>query len=179
MLDCKSVGDGLRMNFVGFDRCQSPIEEKMLDALTSACWVPYVVTPSMACNELFKAAWQDEVERRVFIAPQATFGRMRVDFILARHCSPTHPMLVAVECDGHAFHKATAEQIERDADRDRRLSRGGIATLRFSGSRINRNALRCAREALSLVIGERVQTYHRWRETPGWLRSECDMTQDA
>lgn len=69
----------------------------------------------------------------------------RVDFLLR-----VADRRVVVECDGHEFHERTASQAERDRSRDRAFVAAQIACLRFTGRELNRDADRCAREALAL-----------------------------
>lgn len=62
--------------------------------------------------------------------------------------------VLCVECDGHAFHKATMRQAERDLQRDRWFTSKGIRTLRFSGRAITRDVYKCAHRALRIVTGQ-------------------------
>ena len=53
---------------------------------------------------------------------------------------------IAVECDGHAFHEKTKEQAARDKSRDRAIQSKGIYVMRFTGSEINKDPMKCALE---------------------------------
>jgi very-short-patch-repair endonuclease len=55
---------------------------------------------------------------------------------------------IVVECDGHDFHERTKEQAARDRSRDRRLQAAGHHVLRFTGSEIYRDPMKCAEEVL-------------------------------
>ena len=57
---------------------------------------------------------------------------------------------VAVELDGHEYHK-TKEQRQDDARRDRWLNARGIRVIRFTGSEVYADADRCVRELLDVV----------------------------
>lgn len=57
---------------------------------------------------------------------------------------------VAVELDGHEFHK-TKEQRGSDASRDRWLQARGIRTVRFTGSQVFGNVQGCVAELLDVV----------------------------
>jgi very-short-patch-repair endonuclease len=57
---------------------------------------------------------------------------------------------VAVELDGHDYHK-TREQRTRDAERDRWLGARGIRVVRFTGSEVHANPEKCVRELLDVV----------------------------
>ncbi len=52
---------------------------------------------------------------------------------------------LAVECDGHEFHK-TKEQRKHDAKRDRVFTHAGWNVIRFTGTEIHANARECAAE---------------------------------
>lgn len=57
---------------------------------------------------------------------------------------------VAVELDGHEFHK-TREQRTRDAARDRFLRSKGIETIRFTGSEVHNNLQGCVTDLLDCL----------------------------
>jgi len=52
-----------------------------------------------------------------------------------------------IECDGHDFHERTKEQARRDKQRDRWFQTRGIATIRFTGSEIWNDPIKCAEDA--------------------------------
>lgn len=54
--------------------------------------------------------------------------------------------LIVVECDGHDFHERTKDQAQHDKARDRVFTAAGYRTLRFTGSEIHRNPIKCAVE---------------------------------
>lgn len=87
----------------------------------------------------------------VSVAPQVRIDGVRVDFLITLIDGREGRRIIrhtAVECDGHDFHERTKEQAARDKSRDRDLLRRGIATVRFTGSELHANAMRCAVEAL-------------------------------
>jgi hypothetical protein len=67
-------------------------------------------------------------------------------------------LLVAVECDGHAFHERTHEQASRDKRRDRIATRLGVQAMRFTGTDVVRNSTECAQEVVDFV-GDRLKNY--------------------
>jgi superfamily I DNA/RNA helicase/very-short-patch-repair endonuclease len=77
--------------------------------------------------------------RRAGLSPRLQYGvsRFRLDFAFPERA-------LAVEADGRGWHDA-----DRDAARDLRLSELGWETMRFSGSRIWREADACAQEILT------------------------------
>lgn len=56
-----------------------------------------------------------------------------------------------VECDGHSFHERTKEQAKRDKERDRLFQKHGYAVLRFTGSEIVKDPVKCAEEVLAFI----------------------------
>lgn len=77
-------------------------------------------------------------------------GSYRVDFAFLNR-NGNDPLFVAVECDGHAFHERTKEQVARDKKRDRFFQQAGWRVLRFSGSEIYRDPFKCVDEVFSLL----------------------------
>lgn len=73
-------------------------------------------------------------------------ARMRVDMLLWRPCVPEQRLIV--ECDGYRYHK---DKFTEDRQRDRYLRLAGFDVLRFSGTEIMRNPVRCALELLDHV----------------------------
>jgi hypothetical protein len=76
-------------------------------------------------------------------APTPQFGVVcagrtyRVDFAFAE-------FRLAVECDGHAFHERTPEQVEQRNTRDADLQSSGWHVLHFSGRQLLRKPSECA-----------------------------------
>jgi very-short-patch-repair endonuclease len=71
--------------------------------------------------------------------------RYRLDFLI--HYDGR---AVAVELDGHEYHK-TKEQRTKDAARDRWLMARGIRVVRFTGSEVFADPQKCVRELLDVV----------------------------
>lgn len=62
------------------------------------------------------------------------------------------PYKVVIECDGHEFHEATKEQVEKRNNRDMDLKMQGYDVLHYSGSQIFKNPKKCAREITKYII---------------------------
>jgi very-short-patch-repair endonuclease len=95
----------------------------------------------------------------VGIATQVRVDRYRADFVLTAF--GVKPRTVVVECDGHDYHERTKEQAQRDRSRDRAMQRLGLQVLRFTGSEIHRDPMRCAHEAMAHIfphLQKRVRT---------------------
>lgn len=59
---------------------------------------------------------------------------------------------LAIECDGYNFHKKTKKQVQYDNEREFDLKMAGYDVLRFSGSQIYNNPLKCAKDTYKYII---------------------------
>lgn len=57
-----------------------------------------------------------------------------------------------IECDGHEFHEKTKEQVKHDNEREYDLKMAGYEILRFSGSQIYNEPLKCARDTYNYIL---------------------------
>lgn len=117
-----------------FEHCESPIEQMMAAALIEA--------------------FEDD---HLYINPQEEVDvgkkKYRVDFMIQPHYhDPRGEFKIAVECDGHDFHEKTKEQAARDKARDRSIQAKGIPVLRFTGSEIWNEPMKCANEVRSFTL---------------------------
>jgi very-short-patch-repair endonuclease len=142
---------------------ESPIEEDFLTALMTVCPKGVLVPGGTTPFELHNMALDDEKLDYLFVVPQMTFGPYRADFVLAAYHTPMHPKFLVVECDGHNFHLATREQINRDHARDAYFEGALIEVKRYSGRAIKRDPFGCAREAVEIVTGGKIA-----RSDTGW-----------
>lgn len=137
--------------------CQSPIEEKFAAALLD--WFGGEDSDQITFREscdlgvLIKAyAGTTQIFPPVGCAAQVHAGNYIVDFMfVAQRAGGGHPLMVAVECDGHEFHARTKQQVARDRSRDRTLTSCGIHVMRFTGSEIHHDATACADEAYNAI----------------------------
>ena len=133
--------------------CESPIEELFLGA-----WLSLV--PSVEVRSPEKLKKQGLPCCRAFLDPsdgshlltqaeRIVSGRaMRLDFALVRD-----DVKVTVECDGHDWHERSKEQAASDKSRDRLLLADGWSVLRFTGSEIHADPIKCAEEAITILRG--------------------------
>jgi very-short-patch-repair endonuclease len=77
------------------------------------------------------------------LEPQFAVDHYRLDFAIPKE-------KVAIEIDGHEFHK-TKEQRTKDAKRERYLQLQGWKVIRFTGTEIFENVIRCVEEVKKLV----------------------------
>ncbi|MES2208516.1 MAG: DUF559 domain-containing protein [Pseudomonadota bacterium] len=90
----------------------------------------------------------DAIESEQWFGDKEKHGRYRVDFIL-------RDARLIIELDGHAYH-AIPEQLEKDAIRQRYLTRAGYNVIRFTGREINRSPKTCVEEVRT-IYKERMQ----------------------
>ncbi|MCL2840309.1 MAG: endonuclease domain-containing protein [Defluviitaleaceae bacterium] len=64
---------------------------------------------------------------------------------------PYQDIQVIVECDGHDFHQKTKEQVIRDNERQMALQLAGYDVIRFSGSQIYTNPLKCVKNVYDFI----------------------------
>ena len=131
------------------DQCESPIEKLLLAAL-------HVGHDCMEFDVIFLG--QDEPNIRfhrdetIYVYQQAKIGEYRADFLILDCSVPEEiqaPRWMVVECDGHDFHERTKEQARRDKKRDRFFQSLGFKVLRFTGSELWADAIKCAEEVYS------------------------------
>lgn len=78
---------------------------------------------------------------------QAEVLQYRADFLLNVMSKGELVGRVVVECDGHDFHERTKEQAARDRSRDRAMVLAGYKVMRFTGSEIHRDLMKCVTDA--------------------------------
>jgi very-short-patch-repair endonuclease len=138
--------------------CGSPIETGLLKALVAL----RLVDRRLRLDGLPSGPLATEWEATVY--PQHIVDPYRVDFAVHVTASSSGQSLsawIAVECDGHDFHERTKEQAARDKARDRHLVKCGFRVLRFTGSEIHGNNMKCALQIME--IAESI--YAEWSET--------------
>jgi very-short-patch-repair endonuclease len=59
---------------------------------------------------------------------------------------------LVIECDGYEFHQKTKEQVQKDNERELALKMAGYDVLRFSGTQIFNNPLKCAEDTYNYII---------------------------
>lgn len=134
-------------------QAKSPIESELLAAI---CWegaykcfgvrtadgkvlVPAAADPIHACGWI-----------TIEVQPEVVGIHPDLRVTLERTGLTAHAVLV--ECDGHEFHERTKAQVARDKKRDRDLATAGWTTLRFTGSEIYADPLKCASEVVEYLL---------------------------
>ena len=135
--------------------CESPIEEVFIAACVYR--LSHAGHSSLAPIWFFEnggLCYEDATKAKagdgLYVRPQVVIGNHRVDFLFY-YLNYETSYAFAVECDGHAFHERTKEQAERDRSRDRGLMLSGITPVRFTGSEIWRDPIRCVETVVALI----------------------------
>jgi very-short-patch-repair endonuclease len=136
------------------ERCESEIEKVFGMALVGVLMSSQLerkYDQVAVFNDVF--SWPDCLpEDGVFAYTQATVGPYRADFLVIVRREDRPPVFIVIECDGRAFHDATAKQADRDRARDRWMVARGIVVLRFSGSEVWRDPIKCADEVEAQIV---------------------------
>lgn len=59
---------------------------------------------------------------------------------------------IIIECDGYEFHQKTKEQVQHDNEREYDLKMAGYEVLRFSGTQIFNNPIKCAEDTYNYIF---------------------------
>lgn len=116
-------------------------EHKRFERLSKLCESP-----------VEKAFWSTgyfELSKYGRLTPQVNVGSYRLDFALE-----TKTFKLAIEIDGHDHH-SSKEQRAADNQRDRDLQSQGWRTIRFTGSKVYKNASWCVLETVKVIRGIR------------------------
>lgn len=120
------------------EKCESPIEQLMILAIDRHF-----------LRNIHFINWQSQAQIN------ANGKEYRVDILLTytldrieEHHSCKY---LVVECDGHNFHEKTKQQAQKDKERDRNLQIAGYPVLRFTGSEIWKNPMKCAEEIETFI----------------------------
>jgi very-short-patch-repair endonuclease len=131
------------------DQCESPIEQILLAAM-------FVDHDCMEFDVVFLGKDEPNIrfhrDETIYVYQQAKVGEYRADFLIHDCSVPAEiqqSRWMIVECDGHDFHERTKEQARRDKKRDRFFQSLGFKVLRFTGSEIWADAIKCAEEVYS------------------------------
>lgn len=79
----------------------------------------------------------------VEVMPQYEIGRYRIDFVMPEQ-------KVAIELDGHDYHKTKAQRTN-DTERERYLQKQGWQVIRFTGTEIYKNVQQCVQDVIDII----------------------------
>ena len=122
--------------------CESPIEQLLSLYLTNlrisfSDWNPFISVSQIGNNQ--------EIQCQ-------NGKKYRLDFYFIVNYKNQETKYFGIECDGHDFHQKTKEQVEYDNQRQRDLQNEGIEIIRFSGSEIWKNPIKCANEVKNIIL---------------------------
>lgn len=120
----------------------SPLEARLLGALLDDGHF----RPMRASSDLIMGWGAHGLLVRQLPVTRAT-RRHYADFAIL---APRRDLFLAIEVDGREWHERTREQVERDRQRERRLTAAGWTVVRFAGREVWRDARGCAEELASI-----------------------------
>jgi len=144
-----------------FSPCESPIEKIL--AIGLFC----LGTARFDHVTMYDSSGEPDVTGfyTLMVIPQYQIEQYRVDFLVGyKGAGGLSEGFIAVECDGHDFHEKTKEQAKRDKARDRFLSTRVAKVLRFTGSEIYADPVKCCNEVFDLAMSLLVS--HDMRRLP-------------
>jgi very-short-patch-repair endonuclease len=120
-------------------------------------------------TDLDKLMWHAASHKwQLMIVEQLKIDNYRPDFVAIMGTVGDGDLnsvkVVAIECDGHNFHEKTKEQAARDKSKDRYLTARGVTVMRYAGSEVWADAMKCVNEVVSLFENwavERGQIEHK------------------
>ncbi len=89
----------------------------------------------------------------IHIHCQMPVGKYKADFFVDFLAYGGKRVFGVIECDGHDYHERTKSQAQHDKARDRYFQSLGITVLRYTGSEIYKDPLKCALDALNILDG--------------------------
>lgn len=141
----------------GMLACESPIERHFYLALVNTeinlgRWGKVKPIPVYHKKDINKVSRNRQKSiKYIYVFPQARIGSYRLDFLIKYGVVGLRPeRLLAVECDGRAYHD-NKDSFESDRKRDRELNSKNIRVLRFTGREINDNVTKCVSELEKVI----------------------------
>lgn len=157
------IKDGARAS-VHSDSWEMKIAEYSIDNTDIAEEVDYLgVNIDISFPSLKKEI--QETGLSIYLTSQQKVGSYTIDFELCAEGFVCDVLKLAIEIDGHDFHEKTKEQAGRDKRRDREITKYDYIIIRFTGSEVYTNAIKCVQEALDIFITlvyERYAKYEPW-----------------
>jgi very-short-patch-repair endonuclease len=128
-------------------KCESPIEMLLGTAFLHLTGKEWGATFAGNAAQIDAAIESTPAGHNVLLfSTQIPIAGYRADFIVALTGIIRPAQVVIVECDGHDFHEKTKQQAAHDKRRDRKLQAAGYRVLRFTGSEIYADPIKCAQE---------------------------------
>ena len=138
--------------------CKSPIEQKLAASL-------FATDAATLCfSAVLTVEGPEGGGHGFYVWPQMPVLNYRADFGLI-FLAHTGKYRLVVECDGHDFHEKTKEQAAHDKARDRAFLDAGWPVMRFTGSEIHRDSLKCADQAGDFLMRQMMDDHRKLRES--------------
>ena len=115
--------------------CDSPIEKILATALT-------IETKEKL---YFEPQYEIQTKNKKYIVDFLIFGDEYINTFLKKDFK------LIIECDGYDFHQKTKKQVNYDNQREYDLKMEKYDILRFSGSKIYNEPIKCANEILNYI----------------------------
>ena len=146
LIDCNAVsGTHVMLNTgLDFSDCKSPIEIifDMAYAILESSLIDFK-------NTAYSLWRQQEIQ----CGKKTYYADFCFDTDNANECYEYElPYKLVIECDGHDFHEKTKAQVAKNNERDMDLKKAGYDVIHFSGSQIFNNPLKCASDAMELIM---------------------------
>lgn len=134
----KGDWDTLEILLSFLEYCESPIEKILYTAL-------YLLVK----DELYI-----DVQSKIKCNEQTYYADLCIEY--DEHCNNIlkENFKLAIECDGFNYHHKNKKQVDYDNKREYDLKKCGYDILRFSGSRIYKEPIQCAKEILEYIIAK-------------------------
>lgn len=131
----KGDWDALESLIIYFQYCKSPIEKILFTAL-------YILTN----DELYM-----DIQHEIKYNNQTYYADMCImhDEYINNYLKDDFKL--AIECDGFDFHHKNKEQVDYDNKREYDIKSLGYDVLRFSGTKIFKEPIECAKEILKYI----------------------------
>lgn len=139
-----SLADVYAIPISNYSECESPIEK-----------ILYVA------SDIVFYLRETEIIERIFLNIQPQYkiqckeNTYKVDFLITiETLFPYRHIIrgIIVECDGYDFHQKTKQQVKNDNERELELKMLGYDVLRFSGTQIYENPIKCANDIFDYVL---------------------------
>lgn len=164
MNDLKSSYELSEMYLQDFLNAPKKVQQLILMPLIDQHFYPTVLCEEIKSpiEQIFITAFDlyimQENKKNIFLFPQASIETSNKKYIVDFLFLPDEfvnsfdtDRKIIIECDGHEFHQKTKEQVVKDNEREYDLKMAGYEIIRFSGSQIFNDPLKCAENAYIFI----------------------------
>lgn len=152
-----------------FDRCPDRVKQIILEYLIRFSEISDGMFKCLLHNgespieqilfTAFEIYMTIEHKTKIYLLPQieveSNNQRYRVDFLYDENEWINTEMKtgrkIIIECDGYEFHQKTKEQVQYDNEREYNLKMKGFEIIRFSGSQIYNQPMKCAEDLYNFI----------------------------